>query len=182
MADLAPSDFSYDGNFSRPEAAYDALERAQRSVGYVVAKTQSKRCPTGIVVRIDVRCHASGTYRAWSGNRGKYKTSSAKTNCPFHMVIYFMKDSSTYGFKIISNDHNHEPSAMRYLPPTYEPRPSGNLATLRLKPLSKRDLRPEEQPPGRSQGKSVSIFLALVSIDMTFLLSRSGFERVGMGP
>ncbi|KAH6954014.1 hypothetical protein BKA56DRAFT_603626, partial [Ilyonectria sp. MPI-CAGE-AT-0026] len=27
------------------------------------------------------------------------------------IVIHFMKDSSTYGFKIISNDHNHEPSA-----------------------------------------------------------------------
>ncbi|KAK4071636.1 uncharacterized protein Triagg1_5874 [Trichoderma aggressivum f. europaeum] len=105
------------------EEAYDAIQRAEYSHGFITIKERVNR-RNGVVVRGEVRCRHSGIYRQYHLSRNKYITSTRKTDCPFFFIVARRTRMADYIISARSSQHNHEPASMEDLQ-NKVPRPFG---------------------------------------------------------
>ena len=96
--------------FRTEEAAYEAIRIQQFQLGFVTSKARtSGRDRHGFNTYVEVRCQSSGTYKPVPNVKGRYKTSTKKTDCPFFTKIRFNRSGNCYQCEIISDNHNHDP-------------------------------------------------------------------------
>lgn len=90
------------------EEAYATVETAQKALGFIVIKCSSKH-HNGKLRTVQVRCQLSGPPRRWEGNKGRYNTSSRKTDCPFKVNINYSIRLGHAKLAVKDDTHNHEP-------------------------------------------------------------------------
>lgn len=94
--------------FPTVEEAYATVETAQKALGFVVIKCSSKH-HNGRLRTLQVRCQHSGPPRRWGGNKGRYNTTSRKTDCPFKVNINFSLRVGRAALVVKDATHNHQP-------------------------------------------------------------------------
>ncbi|CAK7270966.1 hypothetical protein SEPCBS57363_004372 [Sporothrix epigloea] len=96
--------------FLTDDAAYEAIGAQQLQLGFLTSKGRtSGRSKYGFNICVDVRCQNSGTYKASSNNKGRYKSSTKKTDCPFLVKIRWNSSIARYETHTLSEIHNHAP-------------------------------------------------------------------------
>lgn len=100
MEDTPAPEFSYELCFNTHTAARLAIQQYQASLGFETSVGRSKTNTQGITHRVEIKCHRAGA--------GTGKTT-AKTGCPYKVIIRWTKARQTHFIDVGVLDHNHEP-------------------------------------------------------------------------